>query len=85
MNVNILQVKNPYLSGLNKINQQSKATKPINENHKQLEITHNELQYFKKLFPENATQIEKYLTFNKSGRIIENAVTPQGTLLDGKV
>jgi hypothetical protein len=47
-------------------------------------ITKNERNYFMKLFPDEQSQIEKHIVFNRNGRINESNVS-KGILLDAKI
>ena len=88
MNINVLQSNNPYLNKIDNINR-SKLLK-INK-HTQLadhlaknNISNTEKKYFQKLFPENANQIENYLTFNRNGNI-NKINTEKGNIFDKKI
>lgn len=47
-------------------------------------ITISERNYFMQLFPEEQSQIEKHIVFNRNGRINESNVS-KGLLLDAKI
>jgi hypothetical protein len=83
MNVNVLQTNNPYLSKLEQINR-SKAVKENNHTKKDATINNNEMKYFQKLFPANASQIENYVSFNRQGNIT-NINTNKGSIIDSKM
>jgi hypothetical protein len=47
-------------------------------------ISTSERNYFKKLFPENADQIEKHIVFNRNARVQTQSIT-KGLIFDGKI
>lgn len=47
-------------------------------------ISSSERNYFKKLFPENADQIEKHIVFNRNARVQTQSIT-KGLIFDGKI
>jgi hypothetical protein len=47
-------------------------------------ITKKERDFFIRLFPENAEQLEKHVVFNRNGRL-QTAGTSKGILVDGRV
>jgi hypothetical protein len=79
MNVNVLQNNNPYFSKFDVINRN--RLKPEVSSDVKSSISSNEVQYFKKLFPENSSQIDNYISFNHRGKIttINNS---KGSLID---
>ena len=96
MNVNILQGRNPYANNLNSANKTKKLARnaefslpekvnlsKVNQN-KEISISNSEMKFFQKLFPENANQIEKYLAFNRKGKITETNLS-KGSIFDGKI
>jgi hypothetical protein len=47
-------------------------------------ITKKERDFFIRMFPENAEQLEKHVVFNRNGRL-QTAGTSKGILVDGRV
>ncbi|MDR0926938.1 MAG: hypothetical protein LBO69_04145 [Ignavibacteria bacterium] len=88
MNINVLQTSNPYTNGLATSNRSKKAVANTEEiklpTQKDISITNKELKYFQQLFPENAAQIEKYVSFNRNGQATQISI-PKGTLVNARV
>jgi soluble cytochrome b562 len=96
MNINILQSRNPYASTVNSANQakrlsqktefalHEKVETTANQKANEINISNSEMKFFQKLFPENAIQIEKYLSFNRNGQITETALN-KGSIIDGRI
>lgn len=58
-------------------------TESLTKNPNQL-LSSSERNYFKKLFPENAEQIDKHIVFNRNARVQSQSVT-KGMIIDGRI
>jgi len=88
MNVNVLQGRNPYATVNNNTANNVNKIKAVNttdiQKTKEIFISNSEMKLFQKLFPENANQIEKYLAFNRSGKVVKTNIN-KGSVIDGIV
>lgn len=95
MNVNVLQTKNPYINNITNLhkNQNLAKIKNITSNNAiaksdEVNVSNNisksEMKYFQKLFPDNAMQIENYVTFNRQAKLV-NVNLSKGTHIDGRI
>ncbi len=60
-----------------------KQNQLANSNNSQEIITKSERNFFKQMFPENSTQIEKHIVFNRNGKLQDIQVS-KGIIFDGK-
>lgn len=58
-------------------------TESLTKNPNQL-LSNSERNYFKKLFPENAEQIDKHIVFNRNARVQSQSVS-KGMIIDGRI
>ena len=97
MNVNVLQGRNPYTdstSNASKAKRLARSSEFVlpekidfpktNEKAQEISISNSEMKFFQQLFPENAAQIEKYLAFNRNGKVVETNLS-KGSIIDGKI
>ena len=83
MNVNILNTNNPYINKFDRLSQLNRERKEISKSASN-PITSNEVQYFKKMFPLNADQIDNYISFNRHGNVT-NVNNDKGVIVDNLV
>ena len=88
MNVNVLQGRNPYavnntVNNVNKIKALNTVNTTNTQKTKEISISNSEMKLFQKLFPDNAKQIEKYIAFNRSGKVVETSMNNKGSVIDG--
>ncbi len=60
-----------------------KQNQLADSNNSQEIITKSERNFFKQMFPENSNQIEKYVVFNRNGKLQDIQVS-KGIIFDGK-
>ena len=85
MNVNVLQGRNPYAvnNTVNNVNKIKALNTQNTQKTKEISISNSEMKLFQKLFPDNAKQIEKYIAFNRSGKVVETSMNNKGSVIDG--